>query len=262
MENLRAISFGTTLLAGLFLWLLEGVIPFFLRSRSRTGHAALNLSIAILNLLILFPSSLLTASVLSETNSTWPSIKSAGLPFWAQAAIILILIDLWMYVWHRMNHQIRFLWRFHGVHHSDPSVDVTTAWRFHFVEILFGEVLRLPILMLIGAGIEDLFLYTIFMTPVIELHHSNVRIPAVLDCILRTVIPTPHMHRIHHSVERSEHDSNYGSMLSVWDRLFRSFQLSDNVGSIAQGLDGESSYNQQKLPRLLARPFRNAAAQI
>ncbi|NTV47237.1 MAG: sterol desaturase family protein [Chlorobiales bacterium] len=262
MDNLRVISFGTTIIAGLLLWILEGIVPFFLRSRIRASHTALNLSIAILNLLILLPSSLLAASILSETNPIWPGIKSLGLSFWAQTAIILILIDLWMYVWHRMNHRITFLWGFHAVHHSDPGIDVTTAWRFHFVEILFGEILRLPVLILIGAGIEDLLLYTIFMTPVIEFHHSNVRIPAALDRALRLVIPTPHMHRIHHSIERSEHDSNYGSMLSIWDRLFRSFQLSDNVRSIVQGLDGESSYNQQRLFRLLARPFRKATYQM
>ncbi|NTW49834.1 MAG: sterol desaturase family protein [Chlorobiales bacterium] len=259
MSRIQILSLITLVSWAVLLWMLEALMPFFLRSRSRSKHAGLNLSIAGLNLLILFPSSLLTATVLSQTTAVWRGVKGLALPMWAQTVLILVLIDLWMYTWHRMNHRLRFLWRFHAVHHSDPDIDVTTAWRFHFVEILFGEILRLAVLVLIGAGIEELLLYILFMTPVIVFHHSNVRIPAGLDRALRILIPTPHMHRVHHSTVRSEHDSNYGSMLSVWDRMFRSFQLSDNVRSVVQGLDGESSHAQQRLFRLLQRPFRKTA---
>lgn len=257
MPHIQTLSLIIPLIFGVLLWMLERVLPFFLRSRSRGRHAGKNLSIAALNLLIFLPSSLLTASVLSQTSQTWPGVRALPVPLWAQTALILVLIDLWMYVWHWLNHRLGFLWRFHAVHHSDPELDVTTAWRFHFVEILFGEALRLGVLILIGASIGDLLLYIILMTLVIAFHHSNVRIPAGLDRALRILIPTPHMHRIHHSSIWSERHSNYGRMLSIWDRLFRSFQLSDDVRSIVQGLDGESSYNQQRVLRLLGRPFRN-----
>lgn len=257
MDNLLALSYATTVAGGIILWILEGVIPFFSRRTARGIHAARNLSIAGINLLILFPAALIMATVLEQSKAVWPGVESLKLPFILETILIILLIDLWMYVWHRLNHEVDFLWRFHSIHHSDPSMDVTTAWRFHYVEITLSELLRLPVFVLIGAGIEDLLLYSMLMTPVVAFHHSNVSIPSSADRFLRTVIPSPLMHRVHHSVIRAEHDSNYGSMLSFWDRLFGSFRLKEKIRDMALGLQNESSPEQQRVSKLLTRPFHN-----
>ncbi|ASQ90308.1 sterol desaturase [Prosthecochloris sp. GSB1] len=257
MEKLHLLSFATTLGGGVLLWLIEGVVPFFSAQADRGRHAALNLSLAAVNLAILLPGSLLMAAFLEYSVRLWPGIRGFELPIVAQTLLILLLIDLWMYLWHRLNHTVDFFWRFHSVHHSDPALDVTSSWRFHSVEIFFSESLKLPVFALIGADIGDVLLYSMLMTPVIEFHHSNVSIPEALDRALRAVIPTPFMHRIHHSVLRSEHDSNYGSMLSVWDRLFGSYRMKTSIRNMPLGLENESAPDQQRLRALLLRPFRN-----
>ncbi|MBC8524368.1 MAG: sterol desaturase family protein [Chlorobium phaeobacteroides] len=257
MDYLLPLSYITTVTGGILLWILEGVIPFFANRKARGTHAAGNLSIAGVNLLILLPAGILMAGILEQSKSFWPGIRSLDLPVFVQTIVIILLIDLWMYSWHRMNHTVDFLWRFHAVHHSDPSMDVTTAWRFHYVEILFSEMLRLPVFILIGAGIQEILIYSMLMTPVIEFHHSNISISSSTDRLLRTVIPTPMMHRVHHSVVREEHDSNYGSMLSFWDRFFGSFKSNIDIRNLTLGLQNESSPEQQHLAALLKRPFHN-----
>jgi sterol desaturase/sphingolipid hydroxylase (fatty acid hydroxylase superfamily) len=107
-----------------------------------------------------------------------------------------------------------------------------------------------------GIRIEELLLYSILMTPVIELHHSNIRLPETADRILRTLIPTPLLHRIHHSVVEKEHDSNYGSMLSVWDRIFGSFRTGPVTPVTPLGLPDDSGTGTHSLGTLLGRPFR------
>ncbi len=256
IPDLRILSYGTTIAGGLLLWILEGLNPFFSREKRRALHAKLNLSIAALNLLILLPSGILMAFMLDWSRTAWPGIGILALPPVAEAIVILLLIDLLMYIWHRLNHETEFLWRFHSVHHSDATLDVTTSWRFHYMEILFSELLRLPLFMLFGAGIEHLLLYSLLMTPVIEFHHSNLSIPPALDRLARLIIPSPMMHRLHHSTLRTEHDSNYGSMLSVWDRLFGTFLMKDNLDDLRLGLDNESDTDKQQLFPLLLRPFR------
>ncbi len=205
--------------------------------------------------MILLPSGILMAFILDWSRTAWPGIGMLALPPVVEAILILLLIDLWMYVWHRLNHETAFLWRFHSIHHSDSILDVTTSWRFHYIEILFSELLRLPLFMLIGAGIEHLLLYSLLMTPVIEFHHSNFSIPPDMERLARLIIPSPLMHRLHHSRLRCEHDSNYGSLLSVWDRIFGSLLVKDNLDDLLLGLDDESNSEKQRLFALLLRPF-------
>ena len=255
IPDLRIFSYSTTIACGVLLWIFEGINPCFSLQKRRNLHAKLNMSMAALNLLILLPSAILMAFILEWSRNAWPGIGMLALPPVAKAVLIILLIDLWMYVWHRLNHETAFLWRFHSVHHSDPTLDVTTSWRFHFLEILISELLRLPLFMLVGAGIEHLLLYSLFMTPVIEFHHSNISIPPTLDRLARLIIPSPMMHRLHHSTLRSEHNTNYGSMLSIWDRLFGTFLTRDNLDDLHLGLDNESDSEKQQLIPLLLRPF-------
>jgi sterol desaturase/sphingolipid hydroxylase (fatty acid hydroxylase superfamily) len=162
-----------------------------------------------------------------------------------------------MYVWHVLNHKISFLWRFHAVHHADKEVDASTALRFHTGEIVFSTLARLVVLPLLGMTLPQLFLYEAILLPVILFHHSNVRVPYRLDTALRWLIPTPWMHWVHHSRWRPETDSNYGSVLSIWDRIFGTLRLRDDPWRLNLGLEEDQEESEWRtLLGMLVRPFR------
>jgi sterol desaturase/sphingolipid hydroxylase (fatty acid hydroxylase superfamily) len=177
-----------------------------------------------------------------------------GIPTWAGAIVAVLLFDIWTYGWHRMNHRVPFFWRFHKVHHSDPNMDVTTANRFHFGEIILSSMLRVPVLILIGADLWHLALYEAILFPVVQFHHANVSIGPWMDRFLRLFITTPEMHKVHHSRWQPETDSNYTSLLSVWDRVFRSFRLRKDPHEISFGLDGYDSPDKQHAWGMLRTP--------
>lgn len=169
----------------------------------------------------------------------------------------LLLLDLWTYWWHRMNHRIKFLWRFHRMHHSDPWMDATSARRFHPGEMLFSSALRIPVILLSGAELSHIAMYDAVMLAVVLFHHANIAVSPGSDRLLRLVIPTPIMHKIHHSRVPSETDSNYGALLSIWDRLFASFRLRCDWHAISFGLDGYDDPARQSPAGLMKTPFGN-----
>jgi len=203
-------------IALLVILLLETASPLFMGRGRRWRHAKRNLSIILINTgVLLFLFSPVTASVFAFLGrSGWGLFNSASLPSTLRLILIIVSFDLWMYVWHRLNHEIPFLWLFHRMHHGDPQMDVTTALRFHFGEVLISAMLRWSIFVLLGMGLPELLLYETVMFPVIFLHHSNFYLPRWIDRILRTVIVTPWMHWVHHSMGRAEMNSNYGTILS------------------------------------------------
>lgn len=172
-----------------------------------------------------------------------------------KACVALLLLDLWTYWWHRMNHRIKFLWRFHRMHHSDPWMDATSAKRFHPGEMLFSSALRIGVILLSGVELWHIALYDGVMLAVVLFHHANIAVSPGSDRLLRLVIPTPIMHKIHHSRIRSETDSNYGALLSIWDRLFGSFRLRSDWHAIAFGLDGYDEPGRQSPAGLMMTPF-------
>jgi len=154
-----------------------------------------------------------------------------------------------------MNHRVPFLWRFHKVHHSDPHMDVSTANRFHFGEIILSSILRIPVILLLGAELWHLALYEAILYPVVQFHHANIGVGRRLDRFLRLFITTPEMHKAHHSRWQPETDSNYTSLLSIWDRVFRSFRLRKDPHEIQLGLDGYDEPQKQTLWGLLRTPL-------
>jgi sterol desaturase/sphingolipid hydroxylase (fatty acid hydroxylase superfamily) len=205
----------------------------------RGRHALINIAIGTLNALLtglVFAGIWLAATVWGEQHAIG-LLHWIALPGWSGWALAVLLLDVWTYSWHRLNHVIPFFWRFHKLHHSDRAMDVTTASRFHFVEILFSSVLRVPVLLLIGCSIEQLALYELLLFAVVQFHHANIGIPEPLDRALRVVIVTPALHKVHHSVVRAECDSNFSSLFSWWDRVFRTLRLSRDPKSIRFGVD-------------------------
>lgn len=145
------------------------------------------------------------------------------------------------------------------MHHSDPAMDVTTANRFHLVEILVSSVLRLAIVPLAGVRFEHLVIYETLLQVVVQWQHANVGIGHLGERLVSLVFVTPGLHKVHHSRYQPETDSNYSSLLSVWDRLFGSYRVRDDPEAIRFGLEGHDAPGEQNLRGLMTSPFRRDA---
>ena len=178
------------------------------------------------------------------------------LPAWARIGLAVVIFDAWQYLWHRLNHRVGFLWRFHQVHHSDAELDATSGLRFHTGEIVLSSIARLAVLPLLGVTVAELLVYEAILLPIILFHHSNVRLPGRVDRRLRWLIVTPWMHWVHHSDRQPETDSNYSSILSIWDRVFGSFRLRSDPREIRLGLEHVDRPEWGTLRGMLTMPFR------
>lgn len=257
------LNYLPTLLAAcglILLWTLESWMPAAKNRRGRLRHAASNLTLGLINAVAL---ALLAAPLIARI-ARWAEESGLGLlrffnlPPLAAAIAAVLLIDGWMYLWHRANHEIPFLWRFHCVHHSDPEMDATTAIRFHAGEILISSALRLAVIPLLGISLRQLLVYESLLLPVILFHHSNVNLPERLDRRLRLALVSPAVHRIHHSREMIETNSNYSSVFSFWDRIAGTFRLRRNGQPVKFGLDEYDREKWQSMPGLLITPFTSA----
>jgi sterol desaturase/sphingolipid hydroxylase (fatty acid hydroxylase superfamily) len=241
----------------ILLMALESWLPAALDRHHRLRHAARNLALGSLNAALV---ALLAAPFLAQIAS-WAEENRVGLLRFVHVSpvmggvLAILLFDAWMYLWHRANHQLSFLWRFHRVHHSDPEMDATTAVRFHTGEILISSALRLAVIPLLGITIFQLLFYEMLLLPVILFHHSNVRFPEKLDRLLRPIIVTPAIHRVHHSRLRTETDSNYSSIFSFWDRMAGTFRLRRDGRPVNFGLDEYDGEEWQRILGLMVMPF-------
>ena len=241
------------------LWTIESVAPMFVGRRRRFSHIATNLALAGINTLIGFAFALAILGVTEWARAhSFGLLNLAPLPGWLHWLGAILLFDCWQYWWHRFNHRVPFLWRFHAVHHSDAEMDASSGVRFHTGEIALSFFARLAVLPLLGLTLPELLLYETMSLPVILFHHSNLRISNRADRCLRWLIVTPRMHYVHHSRWQPETDSNYTSLLSIWDRLFGSFRLREKPSEISLGLDNYEEREWRRLPGMLAAPFRKA----
>lgn len=262
LQQTQVISLFVVMLL-LFVW--ESLHPFYAwftdGKKGRGRHVFRNLLLGLLN-------GLVVGAVfvgLWFAVSVWADNAGFGLLHFLEgkmditgawrAILAVLLLDFWMYVWHRMNHEIPFFWRFHKVHHSDNKMDVTTASRFHTGEIILSSVFRIAVIALLGIRLWELVLYEILMFAVVQFHHANIRIPEKADHFLRFLIVTPSMHRVHHSRWQPETDSNYSSLFSFWDRMARTFRINPNPENIQIGLDDFDKDDKQSLKGMLKTPF-------
>ena len=250
-------SFGWLVI--LLLW--ETAAPFFALFTSgcdRVRHAGRNLALGLVNALataLLF-SLLWKWAADTATARGLGLLQVIGLSRWLHAVLAVLLLDAWTYAWHRICHGLPLLWRFHRVHHSDAQMDVTTANRFHLGEIILSSLLRLPLLVLLGVHFGELLLYETLLQFCVQWQHANIALPGLVERTLRIVLVTPGMHQVHHSRAQPDTDSNYASLLSVWDRLFGSLRRRGRLEEIRFGLEGFDDAERQRLPGLLREPFR------
>jgi sterol desaturase/sphingolipid hydroxylase (fatty acid hydroxylase superfamily) len=188
--------------------------------------------------------------------TVWASAQGLGWrPWsgWVGFALDLFALDLWIYLWHRANHRVPFLWRFHGVHHLDRFLDTTTAGRFHFGEVALSALVRTVPIILFGMPLESAVAFEALVLAAALFHHSNVRLPARFERVLSWLVVTPSIHWVHHHAVRRDTDSNYATVLSVWDHVFRSRSATRRTANMEIGAEGAA---EETLPRLLLRPFR------
>lgn len=238
------------------LWTWESASPFFAVAPGRARHGLRNIAVAVFNAIVtgaLF-------GTLTVFVAGWTAERRFGLlQFTDQHATVrfaagLILLDAWMYVWHRLNHHIPLLWRFHRMHHSDSRMDVTTATRFHVGEHMISAGLRLILIPLLGVSIWQIVVYEMAVAAMTHFHHANISIGRA-DKVLRCLVVTPDMHKIHHSRWQPETDSNYAVVLSLWDRIARSLRTRVDLTTIDFGLDEFADERWQTVGGMLQTPF-------
>jgi sterol desaturase/sphingolipid hydroxylase (fatty acid hydroxylase superfamily) len=239
------------------LWALETWLPLFAERPYRGRHALRNLAVAGMNLGVtsLLFSAATAAAVAWAAEHRFGLLRQVEAPLYVEVAAAVLLLDAWMYLWHRANHAAPLLWRFHRMHHSDPEVDVTTGLRFHPGEIAISSALRLAVVPLLGLDLWQLLLYETLLLPVIAFHHSSVALPERLDRVFRSAIVSPNMHRVHHSDRQPETDSNFSSIFSWWDRLFHTFRRREDVRALRYGLRDLEAPEHQTVPGMLRTPW-------
>ncbi|HEY3077746.1 MAG TPA: sterol desaturase family protein [Burkholderiales bacterium] len=183
-------------------------------------------------------------------------IPLVGLSGTLEIAAAFLLLDLSFYYWHVANHRIAFLWRFHNVHHIDPDLDVTTAFRFHFIEVGLSAGFRAAQVLVIGPSLAAYVLYELVFQLGTLFHHSNVRLPLSIERALNNMLVTPRMHGIHHSDIQDENLKNFGVVFPWWDRLHRTLHLNVPQAQVAIGIPGYSRPEDNAVRHALVMPFR------
>ncbi|MBU4563567.1 MAG: sterol desaturase family protein [Desulfarculus sp.] len=245
-------------MGGLVLFLLlELAVPYRRPSVSKTKRWFINLGMTVFNSLVLrlvFAGAVLAVSAYVSANHIG-LLYLTPLPYWARVVITVVFLDLLLWVWHLLNHVVPLFWRFHRVHHTDLNMDVSTATRFHLGELTISEAIKLGLVFFLGADILGVLIFESSLVLAAQFQHSSLKIPAWLERFWWVLFVPPSMHRIHHSVVIKERNSNYGTILSVWDRILGTLIQDTDQGRIKIGVGGHFEQKKLGLGHLLIMPF-------
>lgn len=262
MENEVLIRLGA--FAGLFALFagLEALLPRRPRVLPQQGRWITNLTIAALDALTLRALALLVpllavGAAIDARAQGWGLLNLVGWPAWLEIVLAVLLFDFAIWAQHLVTHKVPLFWRFHRMHHADRDMDVTTAVRFHPAEIAASMALKIGLVYLVGPAAVAVVVFEVILNGTALFNHANIRLPAKLDRVVRRVLVTPDMHRVHHSIHRHEHDSNYGFALSIWDRMFGTYVAQPGAGHEAMtvGLQWQDD-RPARLGWSLGLPFR------
>ena len=253
----RLAAFGSVFVL-LALWELAAPRRWLRASKPRrwtTNWGIVLLDTAVVRLL--FPAAAVGAAW-DAREMGWGLLNHWDGPGWLEAVLAMLFLDLLIYAQHVASHRIPLLWRIHRVHHVDRDMDVTTAIRFHPVEIALSMLLKIGAVYALGAPAVAVILFEIILNGSAMFNHANIVIPRRIDRWLRWLLVTPDMHRVHHSVHRPETDANYGFNLPWWDRIFGTYvdQPRDGHDGMVLGLDQYQDQRPTRLGWSLALPFR------
>ncbi len=254
------IFFGV--LAAVALW--EALAPRRARLVSRWVRWPGNLGIVALNSVVLrlvFPTAAVGLASFAHAQG-WGLLNNLNLPGWIEFALAVVLLDLAIYAQHVMFHAVPALWRLHRMHHSDLDIDVTTGARFHPVEIVLSMAIKLAVVAALGPAALAVLVFEVILNATAMFNHGNVRLARGVDAVLRWVVVTPDMHRVHHSITPAETNSNFGFNLPWWDRLLGTYRAQPEAGhkDMTIGIEQFHSSRELRFDRMLTQPFRGAAS--
>ena len=257
---LRLAAF-VAILALMAAW--EVFAPRRTRILSRRRRWPANLGIVVLNtvlLRLLLPTAAVGVALSAESHG-WGLLNYFALPSWTALAVGVVFLDLAIYLQHVMFHAVPALWRLHRMHHADLDIDVTTGARFHPVEIFLSMLIKFAAIAALGVPPAAVVLFELLLNATSMFNHGNVRIPLTVEPVLRWLLVTPDMHRVHHSIDRGETNSNFGFNLSLWDRLFGTYRAQPRAGHQAMTIgipEFRDPAECATLTGMLAIPFRGA----
>ncbi len=241
------------------LWEIKA--PFRTLRLSRTKRWPHQLGLIALNTLavrLLFPVAAVgTAQYMQQQD--WGLMNLLGFNPAIATIAGFLLLDFAIYWQHVIAHQLDWFWKLHRTHHADTDYDLTTGLRFHPLEIILSMLIKMLVIVLLGIPATAVILFEIVLSGSAMFNHSNIKLPKTIEPVLRKVIVTPSMHRIHHSTHQFEHDTNYGFFLSIWDRLFDSYTVkaTEDEQTMPIGLNIFRAKENQQLDRILKMPFTN-----
>ncbi|HKP32468.1 MAG TPA: sterol desaturase family protein [Chitinophagaceae bacterium] len=257
----------TLILAGglVFFWMLESIVPLFKMTFFRYRHAGLNLIFTVTTIVVNFLFAFFIVKV-----SDWAVANHFGilyllqLPLWLFILLGLMILDLISAYWiHYIQHKVKWMWKFHLVHHTDAWVDTTTANRHHPGESVFRAFFTMLAVFVSGAPVWLMLLYQTLSAALSQFNHANIRLPKKLDDVLSWFIVSPNMHKVHHHFTQPLTDTNYGNIFSIWDRLFGTFVRVKQMSELKYGIDthmNEAEHND--VSNLLQIPFQEYRAPI
>ena len=248
------------LIGGIVLfWILEGTLPLFKFQYKKVRHAGINLFFTLTTMIIGFG---LAAALLAASN--YVSDKQFGLlylvdlPLWAQLVVGVLLLDLiGAYFVHWTEHKVKWMWKFHLVHHTDTNVDVTTGLRHHPGETVFRIGFTILAVIIVGAPMWIIMFYQSMSVLFAHITHANINMPRSIDRALSWVFITPLMHKVHHHYTQPLTDTNYGNIFSFWDRIFGTFAQVEDTRELKYGIDTHMDPKENdEMANLLKIPFQ------
>ena len=238
----------------------EAAAPRRVRLHSRGVRWTANLGLVILNSVLLrlvFPMAAVGFATLAAERG-WGLLNAFAVPHWAAFVLAVVALDCAIYLQHVMFHAVPALWRLHRVHHADPDFDVTTGARFHPIEIVLSMLIKFAVIAVLGAPAAAVLIFEVLLNAAAMFNHANLKLPSGVDGVLRLLLVTPDMHRVHHSTDVAEANSNFGFNLPWWDRLFGTYRAAahlpqERMAIGVQGLTGDPRCI--RLGGMLAIPF-------
>ena len=261
LANEPAIRLGFFLVVFAVVGLWEVVAPRRALTTSRALRWTSNLGVVALNTLLLrlvFPLAAAGMAAFATANG-WGLLNHFQVPLWLAVPIAMIAMDFVIWLQHVMVHAVPALWRLHRVHHTDLDYDVTTGSRFHPIEIGLSMLIKFATITVLGPPVLAVVIFEVLLNATAMFNHGNIRLPGSLDRVLRWLVVTPDMHRVHHSVEDDETNSNFGFNLPWWDRLFGTYRDQPRAGHEAMtiGIHGHRDPSEvARLDGMLLLPFR------
>lgn len=260
LEREALIRLGVFAFVFVTMLVWELIAPRRKLSVSKALRWTSNLGLLVLNSIVLrlmFPAAAVGIAY-SVAQRGWGMFNLVDLPLWFEIFAAVLLLDFAIYLQHRLMHQLPLLWRLHRVHHADLDFDLTTGSRFHTIEIIVSMLFKWGVILLLGPALIAVLIFEVLLNGMAIFNHANISLPGAIDRIVRHLLVTPDMHRVHHSTLVPETNSNYGFNLSIWDRIFKTYIDQPEKGHDAMTI-GLAEFRDVKqvdqLPGMLGLPF-------